>query len=41
VASLFGTGATGPLLITLLLLGALAMVLMRRAQQAAPSPVAS
>ena len=41
VASLFGTGATGPLLITLLLLGALATVFVRRAQQATPSPVAS
>jgi PiT family inorganic phosphate transporter len=40
IARLFGTGATGPLLITLLLLAALAAVFVRRAQQAAPSPVA-
>jgi inorganic phosphate transporter, PiT family len=39
IASLFGTGATGPLLITLLLLATLAAVFVRRAQQATPSPV--
>jgi PiT family inorganic phosphate transporter len=39
IAGLFGTGATGPLLITLLLLAALAAVFVRRAQQATPSPI--
>jgi PiT family inorganic phosphate transporter len=39
VARIFGTGATGPLLITLVLLAALASVFVRRAQQAAPSPI--
>jgi PiT family inorganic phosphate transporter len=37
-ATLFGNGAAGPLLITLLLLMALAVVFTRRAQQTAPSP---
>jgi PiT family inorganic phosphate transporter len=39
VARIFGTGAIGPLLITLVLLAALASVFVRRAQQATPSPI--
>jgi PiT family inorganic phosphate transporter len=41
IATLFGTGAVGPLLITVALLGALALVFARRLQQASPSPAAS
>ncbi|MDQ6746223.1 MAG: inorganic phosphate transporter [Actinomycetota bacterium] len=36
---LFGHGAAGPLVITFVLVAALAMVLVRRAAQAAPAPV--
>ncbi len=38
VATSFGSGATGPLLITLVLLTTAALVFIRRAQQAAPAP---
>jgi inorganic phosphate transporter, PiT family len=38
VAGLFGTGATGPLLVTLLLLAALTTLIVRRMQQTTPSP---
>ncbi len=40
LCTLFGHGATGPLVITLVLLAALALVLVRRVAQATPAPVA-
>jgi len=40
IATLFGNGAIGPLLISLALLLTLAAVFIRRLQQAAPAPVA-
>jgi PiT family inorganic phosphate transporter len=39
VAGLFGNGATGPVLIAMLLLASLAAVVVRRVQQTTPSPV--
>jgi inorganic phosphate transporter, PiT family len=41
LATAFGFGATGPLLITLALLGAFAVVIVRRTQQAGPAPAPS
>ena len=41
LATAFGSGATGPLLITLALLGAFALLILRRAQHAAPAPAPS
>jgi PiT family inorganic phosphate transporter len=38
LATAFGSGAAGPLLITLVLLSAAAFVFIRRAQHAAPAP---
>ncbi len=41
ISTLFGHGATGPLVITLVLLAGLAAVFVRRSHQAAPAPVPS
>ena len=41
VAGLFGNGATGPILIALLLLASVAAVFARRVQQTTPSPATS
>jgi PiT family inorganic phosphate transporter len=41
VCRLFGTGVTGPIVITVVLLGALVAVFARRLQQTAPAPLAS
>ena len=38
LATAFGSGATGPLLIAVALFGAFALVIVRRAQPAAPAP---
>jgi inorganic phosphate transporter, PiT family len=41
VTSLFGSGVTGPIIITVALLGVLVLTFIRRLQQAAPAPIAS
>jgi PiT family inorganic phosphate transporter len=41
ISDLFGTGATGPIVISAILVAALAVVFARRLQQATPAPVTS
>jgi PiT family inorganic phosphate transporter len=41
ISRLFGTGAVGPVVISVVLVGALAAVFARRLQQAAPAPIPS